>query len=503
MASTFAVTRNHLIFGLCLPLAVLMGYLLAEPDDPTSLTLLLVITAMLIVPVLMRWYHPLLILSWNMTFYVARLPGSPQLWALMSLLGLFFAILNRSVNPEFRFVQVPALTLPLLALGVVVIATAMATGGIGMRVLGSQTVGGKGYFYLVAAVAGYFALSSQAIRKHRVMLCVALFFLPGVTAIIGRLAQAAGTKASFLFAFFPPDADPEAMGVDQSFELGLTRTNGIMMLAMAIFSWVLARHGVAGIFNFTRPWRMAILVAAVIIGTFGGFRSALLLMGLVFFILFSLEKLWRTPIFLILLIGMTLGGALLVGFADKLPLTVQRALSILPVEIDPMIRASAQDSTEWRLEIWKSMLPQVPQYFLLGKGYNVSGDELFLSYESAYRGLAARWEGAALAGDYHSGPLSVLIPFGIWGLAAFVWLLVVGTRFLHKSFRDGAPELRQVNAFLLALFLARILFFVFVFGTLNGDLYHFTGILGLSVALNVSGQQSNRPGEETMAQADA
>ena len=31
MASTFAVTRNHLIFGLCLPLAVLMGYVLAEP----------------------------------------------------------------------------------------------------------------------------------------------------------------------------------------------------------------------------------------------------------------------------------------------------------------------------------------------------------------------------------------------------------------------------------------------------------------------------------------
>jgi len=503
MASTFAVTRNHLIFGLCLPLAVLMGYLLAEPLESTSLTVLLMIATVLIVPVLLRWYHPLLILSWNMTMYVAYLKGSPQLWALMSLIGLFFAVLNRSINPDFRFAQVPAISWALLALTLVVIATAMATGGIGLRVLGSQTVGGKGYFYVMAAVAGYFALSSRAIPKHRVKLCVGLFFLPGITAIIGRLAQAAGSGASFLFAFFPPDFLPDEIGADSSFELGITRTGGIASVAMAIYCWVLARHGVQGVFNFTRPWRMAIMLAAMIIGVFGGFRSALLLMSMIFLVLFCLEKLWGTRVFPILVVCMTVGGACLVGFADKLPLTVQRAVSFLPLDIDPATRADAQDSTEWRLEMWKAMLPQVPQYLLLGKGFNVSGTELFLNQESTYRGLAARWEGAALAGDYHSGPLSVIIPFGIWGLAAFVWLLVAGGRFLSRNFRHGAPELRQINAFLLALFLARIVFFIFVFGTLNGDLYYFTGILGFSVALNVSGQQPKPSPGRVLSPADA
>ena len=37
MANTFAVSRNHLIFGLCLPLAMLLGYLLAEPLESSSL----------------------------------------------------------------------------------------------------------------------------------------------------------------------------------------------------------------------------------------------------------------------------------------------------------------------------------------------------------------------------------------------------------------------------------------------------------------------------------
>ena len=54
-----------------------------------------------------------------------------------------------------------------------------------------------------------------------------------------------------------------------------------------------------------------------------------------------------------------------------------------------------------------------------------------MSQESIFRGFGALWEGAAMAGDYHNGPLSVLIPFGIWGLAAFVWLLVAGARFLY------------------------------------------------------------------------
>ncbi len=495
MASTFAVTRNHLIFGLCLPLAVLMGYVLAEPLESTSLTVLLMIIAGLIVPVLLRFYHPLLIFSWNMSVSLAFLPGSPQLWALMSLLGLGFAVLNRSVNPEFRFAQVPAITVPLLTLMLVITVTAMATGGIGLRVLGSQSMGGKGYFYLAAAAAGYFALSSQAIPKHRVSLVAALFFLPGVTAIFGRLVQAAGPGASFLFMLFPPESDFNALGVDNSFDLGLTRASGIMIMAMAIFSWVLARHGVTGIFNFNRPWRMAILIAAVIFGTLGGFRSAVLLMAMTFLILFWLEKLWGTRIFLILVMATTLGGVLLVGFADKLPLTIQRSLSFLPLEIDPLTRISAQDSTEWRLEIWKATLPQVPQYFFKGKGYSLSGDALYMSHESVFRGLAAQWEGAALAGDYHSGPLSVLIPFGIWGLGAFAWLLVAGARFLYTNFRESAPELRRINAFLLALFLARILFFCFVFGTLHGDLYHFAGILGLSVALNVTGRRSNQAGQ--------
>jgi hypothetical protein len=156
-----------------------------------------------------------------------------------------------------------------------------------------------------------------------------------------------------------------------------------------------------------------------------------------------------------------------------------------------MTRVMADSSTEWRLAMWNAVTPQIPEYLFLGKGYNLSGTDLFMAHESAGRGLAASWESAALAGDYHSGPLSVIIPFGIWGVLAFGWLLYAGARFLYTVYRNGPEELKLINRFLLALFMARILFFLLVFGALYNEIFYFTGILGLSVALNMDWQ--NKP----------
>jgi len=85
---------------------------------------------------------------------------------------------------------------------------------------------------------------------------------------------------------------------------------------------------------------------------------------------------------------------------------------------------------------------------------------------------------------YHSGPLSTIIPFGIWGVIGLVWLWVAGGRALLANHRYGDPSLRAVNCFLLSLFLARIVLYLIVYGGFYGDMLHFAGILALSIALN-------------------
>ena len=55
-------------------------------------------------------------------------------------------------------------------------------------------------------------------------------------------------------------------------------------------------------------------------------------------------------------------------------------------------------------------------------------------------GLIDDYEGAILSGGYHSGGLSVLVPIGIFGAIAFVWLLGAGVKVLYCNHRYGGSE---------------------------------------------------------------
>jgi hypothetical protein len=104
--------------------------------------------------------------------------------------------------------------------------------------------------------------------------------------------------------------------------------------------------------------------------------------------------------------------------------------------------------------------------------------------DAALRSIDPSEQGLAISGDYHSGPLSVIIPFGIWGTIVVLWFLIAGVWALHHNRLYGDPALQTVNTFLLTAFVARIIIFFFIFGGISGDIVAFAGYLGLSISLN-------------------
>jgi len=484
MANTSVVSRNRLIFGLCLPLAILLGYLLAEPLASSSLAIVTMVVSVLSVPLILRWYHPLLIFSWNATIYLGLLPGRPYLWMLLAFVSFLLAVPGRAANPDRKFLHVPAMTWSLGCFMAVVVTTACLTGGFGLQTLGSDRIGGRGYFYMLAAVTGYFALTSQPIPLQRARLYIALFFLSGLTAMVGQLIYF--TPAFyFLYYWFPPEMALGQAMADYSFVDNAVRISGMSVGALAVNAFLLARYGLTGVFDLARPWRLALLLSAGFASTYGGFRSAVLFQVLLLLVLFTVEGLWRTRYLLIAIVTALVVGGGLVMFVDRMPLAVQRSVSFLPIKVDPWVKMTAQSSTEWRLEMWRTLLPEVPNYLFKGKGYALNPQELSMVADLADRGTAADAAvAAAYAGDYHNGPLSVLIPFGVCGAATFLWFLAAGGWVLCQNHRYGDPALRTVNSFLLACYVTRIIFFFFIFGALYNDLYYFTGLAGLSVSLN-------------------
>jgi hypothetical protein len=484
MANAINIPKTHLIMGLSLPLAVLLGYFLAEPMELGSLAVVVFVLVVLSIPLMMKWYYPFLVLAWNAGICPTFFPGRPALWAMMAFAGLLVAVVSRAVSPNARFVIEPSITRSLLVLAGVVVATGLMTGGFGVHLLGSGRYGGRNYFYFLAAVAGYFVLTSRRIPPHRAGLYVALFFLSGLTFLLIDLAMLGGSKFDFMWLFFAPDSMLRETGWEEptnAFVI-MRRYGNLAPAGAALYGYLLARFGLRGLLDLTRPWRLLLLLLALFVGMLSGFRVFVVLGGLTFALVFYLEGLHRTRYAPALLVVMLLGGAVILPQAQKLPLVVQRSLSFLPGKFDWLARESGLGTVEWRIGMWKEVLPDVPKYLFRGKGWGFDSREFFTVMDTGEAGNPLA--GTILVGDYHNGPLSVLVPFGIYGAIAFLWFLVAGLRVLHRNWKFGSPALQTVNALLLAAFAARVLLFFFVFGSLHSDMAVFAGLLGLSVALN-------------------
>lgn len=478
MSNPIASVRALLVYVICLPLAVFLGYLLVGPMDYGTLAVFGGLMFLLALPLLFKWHHVWLIVSWNLCMTLYGFPGLPPAWFLMAFLSFLIGLGHHILNRERRYLSAPAVTWSLIFIAAVVVVTAQLTGGIGMRLFGGGTYGGKRYIYIAMAILGYFAFISQPIPPEKRKLYVTLFFLSGVTQAIGELFAFVSPNLYFIFLFFPADFQ----GYFSLMADDIPRLGGLAIASSAAIYAMLARWGVAGTLSWRTIWRPVLFISLLVLSTLGGFRSLLATIILTFAVLFYFEGLIRSRLMVVMLTIGLLAGILCVPFADKLPLNIQRTISFLPINISPVARANAESSSSWRFEMWQRVLPEVPKYLILGKGLSMSGQEL----ESATTTASALdpTEAAELSGDYHSGPLSLIIPFGIFGTLGFLWFLGASILVLRANYLYGDDECRVLNRFILTYFLVRAFCFFFIFGSFYGELSQFVGLVGLSISLN-------------------
>jgi len=212
-----AILKSLVIYALCVPLAVIVGYMLTDPLDYTTFAYAGVLGLGLFSPLLFRWHYPLLLFSLNTTAILFFIKGRPAFWLVMVALSLGMSLLERAMNSQKRFIRVPQITWPLIYMIGVVLFTAKLTGGIGLHAFGSEVYGGKKYFFLVMSILSYFAFTAQRIPPERVNLYVALLLLGGVTWFIGDMYPITPAFLHFIFWMFPPTSASV-----ETIELGVT-----------------------------------------------------------------------------------------------------------------------------------------------------------------------------------------------------------------------------------------------------------------------------------------
>ena len=482
-----ALLRTLIVYGVCVPLAIFVGYTLANPLDINTLGFYGVVGAILISPFILRWHTEILVFSWSASVSFFLLPGAPPLWLVMVVISLLISILERVISGRAHFIRVPQITWPLIAFAVVVYITAELTGGIGVRALGGSVYGGKKYIYLFVSVLSYFAITARPIPKEKAKLYVGLYFLGQVTAFVGNLFVISPDWLHPLFLIFPPSGEG-----DSPFEIGVTRLGGISSAAVAVYFYMMAKYGARGVFFSGKLWRTAVVLLMFVLVFLGGFRTTIMLVLVTFTIMFFYEKLHRTPAMMIMILIGGMAAVAVIPLAHRLPYTFQRALAFLPLDLDADAVTSADASTQWRLDMWKALLPQIPDHLLLGKGLAFSSAEYdeMMTGNIILQDMAARFDASqgslALASDFHNGMLSLIIPFGVWGVITVVWFLFAGLNVMWRNTKYCDPDLKLVCGFLFALYFWEFLTFISCFGGLQiaGELASFIGYLGMSIALN-------------------
>lgn len=481
MLKLFGNLHRALLYTVVVVVAVVAGYLLATPTDPMSMLPLGLLGLALVAPLILRFRHDLLIATWNVSFIAFFLPGRPTLAMLLTAVSLFVAALHRAMLKQPMFLPVRSLLWPAAALGAVILATAMITGGIRGQALGSGTFGAKRYITALFGIAGLFAVCTRAVPPNRVWWLVSLFVLGSATAALGDLAYVLGITPLFLLL---DSSLTTGLAVSESSGL-MMRYTGLCWAGWATFSWLFLRYGLSGILDLTKPWRLLAVGGAFVVTMAGGYRTYIVLAAMLLVVLFFLEGLYRTRTAIFLAVAVTVGGTLLLGLADRLPLTMQRAISFLPVQVDPVAKKDADGTLDWRIEMWKVVVKEIPKYFWVGKGFSYDGTDYYLTLEAVRRGIRYEsYEFALVSGNYHHGILTLIIPFGIWGVLAFGWLTTAGFRVLWLNYRFSPPSLLLINRYLLAFFVVQLLFFLTLYGQFDLDLPIFTGLFGVSVAVN-------------------
>ncbi|HUS36057.1 MAG TPA: O-antigen ligase family protein [Verrucomicrobiae bacterium] len=478
--------RGVLIFALCLPLAILMGFMLSDPMMGSNQMFISAALMALLIPLLLSIHHRALIWVGGAVIIAFFVKGQPQMWMVVAGVSFLISVVSRPLakaRPKPVWERWVLTTLILVMVSVMI--TAAATGGIGMRVFGSSTFGGRKYIALIASFIGFLALTMAVLPRRFAQRDVGIFTLGPVTTGFSNLAYMLGPGFYFLFALFPVSLAVNQAQADFSPALvGIKRYTGFGSASTAICLYFLMRWGFRGVCDVSKPWRLLLMTTAMFMGMLSGFRSSLLVTILVGTIQFFAEGLHRTKYAVSFFGFFAAAFVFLALFSESLPLAAQRSISFLPVKVDPIAAVDAKSSLNWRFEMWRTVVKEIPKHLWIGKGYAIDPTDLYLAEESFRRGFINDYETAIAAADYHSGFLSMIVPFGVVGTLAFVLFFMAGARVMYRNMHYGDADVRNINVFLFSFYVGRLLYFFAFFGGIETDFWFFVSLVGISLSMN-------------------
>lgn len=351
---------------------------------------------------------------------------------------------------------------------------------VGLNIFGAGAVGARPYFDATLSVLAGFFLSKMMVNPKEIKWAMWLNITGTIlSAPLGYL-RGSGLQQGSSMPQLGVGFEGEAAG----------RNASLNSSAILIARYVSSK--ISPLKAAFHPLWAPLILFGLAIAALSGYRNVVANVGLIYLAGIAYRGGFISVVISMFCGALMLGGLALLNLAHPLPANLQRALSPFPGTWEERYVKGAEDSTEWRIEMWKEALftDYWIQNKILGDGLGLTRLELQrleamedMANYTTVSGLTVQQEAMMVTGGYHSGPVQTVRAVGYVGLFLLLLAMIRNSVHTHRQIkRCRGTEWYPIVLFFGIPIVIYPIFFVFIFGEFGSAVAFFflgSGVLTL------------------------
>jgi hypothetical protein len=407
----------------------------------------------------------LYVLFSTLNFQLIRGLGTVEVGQVLFIGFTFVIFLMRRQPLQIKFGELEILML-LLACCVIQV---YLRNPVGLNIFGSGSVGGRPYFIVLLAFLTGSLLGNIVVPPHEIKWALKLSILGSLLGLcLSAIQSLRGGEISKI------DRKSGLEDRNESGRIGILGGIGTS-LAQIISTFVSPFRAC-----FNPLWGPLILIS-IGAAAGSGYRNNVAYLGMVYLVAIAYRNGFAAVLISLMSAIVGLGILAVVNIASPLPPNIQRALSPFPGTWEDRYIKDAEESTEWRVQMWKEAL--FTDYWIHNKilgdglGFTKKEYELMMStleggsgLQSTGSGMNLQQESMMISGGYHSGPVQTVRVVGYVGLIILIIALARNAVHAHRQI----IRCRRTEWYSLALYfgipvIIQPFMFIFIVGDFGRD----------------------------------
>jgi hypothetical protein len=453
-------------FTLVAIFALLTGYFLAVNS------LLVALGTIGLLGLMTSPYHSklsiyLAVATFSSALIVPLFPGRPYMWEFAALLGWSGLVVTISMRQYAAstnrvFAEHRWMLIGVIGYSLVLIVT-MFYRGFGLRILGSDQMGGRFYFQqLACAIFPFLFIMLRPNEKTLLRLLIFQCVLTGTFLISDFVLSKAPDALFFLLQFFELPGDAVNFEL-QANRFGIRRFQSFYVVSNGLFFLLLLKYNLKDFFGRKGVYLIPVLLAVIGVGMLSGHRYlAVIVVGVVTLGAFA-ERFFTLKNTFISVAIVLFVLVMAYGVSDRLPLAAQRAISFLPgISIHSQAKIDADNTLEIRRLLRKVGTEIAPQYFWMGRGFGLVED------------FSWQWDPTTLMshvnqGRFYNGFIGLMVNTGVFGTFFMLLFLGAGTVLAYRVLRilrryGCEDDFMRMSKLVAGLWIANAFAFLFLHG---------------------------------------